>query len=159
MSFSEKLTLISNDKKEITVDRSVAAMSGLITDLLDSIDPSDTSAIPLGNVDGKTLQKLLDYCEYHRGNTPVVDTNRVDLTDWEKQYINIQMPELFKLILAANYLAVVPLLHLACKQVALVIKTENMQTIKEKFGVTRDFTPEEEERARKDPAWIDTPSL
>jgi S-phase kinase-associated protein 1 len=88
-----------------------------------------------------------------------VDTDRVDLTDWEKQYIDIPVPELFELVLAANYLAVVPLLHLACKQVALVIKNENMQTIKEKFGVTRDFTPEEEERARKDPAWIDTPSL
>jgi len=159
MNRSEKLKLVSSDGQEFEVDRLVIGISGTLTDLLESVDSNDTSAIPLGNVDGITLKKLLDYCEYHRGNPPVLDTDRVALTDWEKQYIDIPIPELFKLLLAANYLAVVPLLHLGCKQSASILKNENMQTIKEMFGITKDFTLEEEERARKDPAWIDTPSL
>lgn len=141
-----------------TVDKSVIIACVTIKDLLEDIGTS-AEAIPLGNVDGDTLKKIIEYCEHYKGAPPKpTEATATKIDDWDSEFINMPMEPLFKLILGANYLAVVPLLHLGCKKVASVLKTTSTDKIKEMFGVTRDFTPEEEKAARDDPAWVSNPT-
>ena len=45
-----------------------------------------------------------------------------EITDWDREYINVDQGTLFEIILAANYLDLKGLLDLGCKTVANMIK-------------------------------------
>ena len=141
----------------------VLMASGMIKDIISDLAGEDGTVdgpIPLGNVIGETLQRIVEYCEHYNGNPPSVDENQtVDITGWEQSFIDLPQPHLFDLILGANYMAVTPLLHLGCKKVAHMLKNKSKDEIRQIFNVTRIFTSEEEAEAKKDPAWVDDPSL
>lgn len=56
---------------------------------------------------------------------------------------------LFKLIQAANYLAIQPLLDLTCAHVAFMIKGKTPEEIRKHFNIKNDFTPEEEDAVKQ----------
>lgn len=62
---------------------------------------------------------------------------------------------LFDLILAANYLDVKPLLELTCMSVATLLKDKSPDEIRKTLDISNDFTPEEEERIRKENEWCE----
>jgi S-phase kinase-associated protein 1 len=63
--------------------------------------------------------------------------------------------ELFELIWAANYLDIKPMLDLTCKAVANMIKGKSPEEIRKTFNIKNDFTPEEEEKIRKENEWCE----
>jgi hypothetical protein len=69
------------------------------------------------------------------------------------------MVRLHQFILGAYYLAIEECMYLGCKFLANILKTNTREQIKSLYGINRDFTPEEEARARADPAWVEDPSL
>lgn len=151
------LTLRSSDSVTFTVKKRDIVASTTIKDLIEDIGVS-TDEIPLNNVDGATLKKIIEYCEQYKGQPSApTESSSTTINEWDAAFIDMPMEPLFKLILGANYLAVIPLLHLGCKKVASILKTNTTEDIKKMFGVTRDFTPEEEKAARDDPAWVANP--
>merc|ERR1711903_40406 len=86
-------------------------------------------AIPLPNVSGKDLSKVIEYCTYKvnaakknaDGNPTVAEE---DVKTWENEFVKVDQGTLFQLILAAN-----------C------------------FNIKDDFTPEEEEEVRREHQW------
>ena len=54
---------------------------------------------------------------------------------------------------AANYLDSKQLLDLTCQTVADMIKGKSPEEIREIFNIKNDFTPEEEEKIRKENQW------
>jgi S-phase kinase-associated protein 1 len=157
------ITLKSSDNQLFEVKKTVVMACGTIKDLIGDIGSPDGSVkdvVPLNNVEGKPLQKILEYCEHYNGAPPAVDENMsVEISGWEETFIALSQPDLFAVILGANYLGVTPLLHLGCKKVAHMLKNKTKEEIKTLFNITRDFTPEEELAARKDPAWVEDPTL
>lgn len=73
---------------------------------------------------------------------------------WETEFLNLERSALFELILAANFLECKPLLDLGCRKVASMINGKTVAEIRETFNIVNDFTPEEEEKIRKDNEWI-----
>merc|ERR1712146_242733 len=113
------------------------------------------------NVSGPILEKVIEYCNYKLEH-PDPDADKrteaekraAEIPEWERNFCDVEQPVLFNMILAANYLDIKPLLDLTCKTVANMIKGKTPDQIKALFGVTRDFTPEEEEQVRKENPWL-----
>lgn len=61
---------------------------------------------------------MLEYCEHHRGDAPVPDTDNsdetrkrtTDISEWDQKFITVDQEMLFEIILAANYLDIKALL-------------------------------------------------
>lgn len=154
--------LQSSDQKLFTVDLAVAEQSVTIRNMIQDLADSD-GAIPLPNVDSVTLERVIEYCAYHKDHpvAPASENKEAerrsdDIAPWDKQFID-KLPQepLFSLILAANFLDIKPLLDLGCKTVANMIKGKTPEEIRKTFNIKNDFTPEEEEQVRKENEWCE----
>jgi S-phase kinase-associated protein 1 len=163
----QQITLHSNDEREFKVSKKVAVMSVTIKNMLEDLEgTTGENPIPLPNVTGKTLEKVLAYCQHKIDHPSVVadtatskdekESRKVEeMTEWDKQYLQVDQASLFELILAANYLDIKPLLDLTCTAVANMIKGKTPEEIRKQFNIKNDFTPEEEEQVRKENEWCE----
>lgn len=150
-----------SDGNEMEVDKEIATMSGTINDMLEDFS-AEGMAIPLPNVSSEVLTRVIEWCQHHNEfPTPKADDSLKkadDIPEWDFQFCGGDSPdqkELFELILAANYLNIKELLDITCKTVANMIKGKSPEEICKTFGVEKEFTPEEEERIRKEYPWIE----
>lgn len=133
MSSSKMITLISSDSQAFEVDEAVAAKSQTIKYVIEDASCID-GGIPVPNVTGKILAKVLEYCKKHV--EPTISGN--DFKDWDAEFINVDQATLFGLIMAADYLEINSLLDLTCQKMANMMKGK---------------TPEEEEEFRLEYRW------
>lgn len=160
MCDDDQVVLQSQDGVDFKVEVKVAKMSETIKNLIE--DAGIDAPIPLPNVTGKILSKVVEYCKYHTENPTLVkndekkDEKRTDdIIGWDLDFCKVDQPMLFELILAANYLDVKELLDLTCKTVANMIKGKTPDEIRRTFNIKNDFTPEEEEQVRKENEWCE----
>ncbi|KAI9034161.1 Skp1 family, dimerization domain-containing protein [Hyaloraphidium curvatum] len=154
------ITLTSSDSVAFTVEREVAERSVLLKNMLEDVGESD-APIPLPNVSGSILKKVIEYCEHHKGDPlPTAEDDNDDtrkrsddIEEWDADFVKVENDQLFELILAANYMDIKPLLDLGCKTVANMIKGKTPEQIREMFNIENDFTPEEEEQIRRENEW------
>lgn len=158
MADDDRVKLASQDGQDFEVEVRVAKMSDTIRNLIE--DAGTENAIPLPNVNGKILAKVVEYCEHHIEHPdPAKDDGDKekrtdDIAPWDLDFCKVEQDELFELILAANYLDIKPLLDLTCKTVANMIKGKTPEEIRKTFNIENDFTPEEEEQVRKENEWV-----
>jgi len=146
--------LVSSDGNVFIVDRAVAKVSQVITDMLEDLENTD-DAIHL-NVDGPVLAKVLEYCNVHAAHANVEDVHaaRAINAATDAAFIHaVDNTMLFELISAANFMNIQGLLNLACQVVADTIKGKTPEQIRQEFGIVNDFTPEEEAEVRAEYAW------
>ncbi|CAD5221820.1 unnamed protein product [Bursaphelenchus okinawaensis] len=164
----KKIILQSNDNEDFEVDRDVIRLSNTLNTMFQDLgmdDPESADSlndpIPLANVNGTILRKVIQWCQYHKDDPPAqADADRKerrtdDISSWDVEFLKVDQGTLFELILAANYLDVHGLLDVACKTVANMIKGKSPEEIRRTFNIKNDFTPEEEEQIRKENAWCD----
>ena len=155
-----KVMLESSDGQVFEVEKEIAEQSVTVKHMLDDLGGDADSAIPLPNVSGEILTKIIEYCCYHNEHPdPPTSEDKKDekatddIIPWDKEFCDIVQSTLFELILASNYLDIKPLLDLTCKTVANMIKGKTPEEIRKKFNIKNDFTPEEEEQIRKENEW------
>ncbi|GAB4814027.1 hypothetical protein N2152v2_001073 [Parachlorella kessleri] len=152
-----KIKLVSSDGQVFEVEEAVAQQSVTLQNTMEEIDAADEQ-IPLPNVSGKILAKVVEYCKYH------VDAEKKDeqgkpaksedeVKTWDTEFCKVDQGTLFELILAANYLNIKSLLDLTCLTVANMIKGKTPEEIRKTFNIENDFTPEEEEEVRRENQW------
>lgn len=152
--------LESQDGQCFEVQTKTAKMSETIKNLLDDIGDEEAH-IPLPNVSGKILQKVIEYCNYHIEHPTATSEDKKDekrtddIIGWDLDFCKVDQPTLFELILAANYLDIKDLLDTTCKVVANMIKGKTPEEIRKMFNIKNDFTPEEEEQVRKENEWCE----
>jgi S-phase kinase-associated protein 1 len=157
----DNVILVSRDGVSFTVSKNVANTLDLIKSML--IEEENEVEIPLPNVDGKTLEKVIQYCEHYLKEPMTVlekPLKSANLTKIVQEFyadyiINITDEELLLLCEAANYLDNKQLLDLCCAQIASFIKGKTVEEIREKFGIVNDFTPEEEAKVREENSWVE----
>jgi len=139
---SKIITLESSDKIEFKVDENVVRISTLCCVMCeDDIDDTDDN-IPILNVEGKTLGKIIEYCTHYVSDKmpdiqkplPNTDFNKI-VGDWYADYIDVSISELMDIINGANYMDIQPLLDLGCAKSASLIKGKTPDEIKEFFSV------------------------
>ncbi|XP_030527223.1 SKP1-like protein 1B [Rhodamnia argentea] len=151
MSSPGKIVLKSLDQEFFEVEEAVALESQIIKYVSEDVCVDDV--IPLPNVTGKTLSKVIEYCKKH------VDADRApsvaddDLKAWDTEFVKVDQAPLFDLIQAANYLNIKGLLDLTCQTVADMIKGKTPEEIRKTFNIKNDFTLEEEEEVRRENQW------
>src|SRR5690606_22235405 len=108
-------------------------------------------------VEDKYLQKVIEYVEYHHKvqpkelEKPLPTADLASLVDdWDANFINVDQDMMFQVLLIANYLDIQPLLHLMCAKVASLMKGKTPEEIRTTFNITDTYTPEEEERVRRE---------
>ncbi|CAG8444088.1 8645_t:CDS:2 [Diversispora eburnea] len=151
----KRVKLASSEGTEFQVDRNVAERSILLKNMLDDVGESDC-AIPLPNVTGPILTKVIEYCTHHKDDPPVYyeDENKKgseDIDDWDAEFCKVDQGTLFELILVN----IKPLLDLTCKTVANMIRGKSTDEIRRTFNIENDFTPEEEEQVKCENDWCE----
>ncbi|KAJ8452969.1 hypothetical protein Cgig2_014732 [Carnegiea gigantea] len=141
------VTLNSSDGETFEVEEAVLLQSQTIKHMIE--DDCANNAIPLPNVTGKTLSKIIEYCKKHVTANASAATSE-DLKAWDADFVKVDQNTLFDMILAANYLDIKSLLDLTCQTVADMIKSKTPEEIRKIFNIKNDFTPEEEEAIRKE---------
>merc|ERR1712093_903663 len=136
--------LESSDEQVFEVPREIAEMSVTVKHMLDDVDADSDAPIPLPNVTGKILAKVIEWAKYHHANPDAPsdekkDEKRTDdIIPWDKEFCEVDQPTLF---------------DLTCKTVANMIKGKSPEDIRKTFNIKNDFTPEEEEQIRKENEW------
>ena len=111
-------------------------------------------------IQGKILQKCVEYCQHHANDVKPEQENKSAnpfvFSEWDVDFMKINVEDHVQLISAANYLAIPNLLDLAVKTMAKILVSKgDPKNIKEFFGVKREFTPEEYEAVRKENKWCE----
>lgn len=134
------LTLVSNSNTEYKIKRDDVDISLTIKNLIE--DTGIDQPIKFDNINDSTLTLILDYCQNYKNE------------GWSQQIINMDITSLTDLVLAANYLDISLLLDLGCEIIANRLKGKSSEGMREILQVTSDFSPEEEEKIRKEHEWM-----
>ncbi|KAL2917665.1 hypothetical protein HK105_202538 [Polyrhizophydium stewartii] len=134
--------LSSSDGREFVVAKEVACQSVLIKNMLEDLGEDSDAPIPLPNVSGPVLEKVVEYATQHKDDAPpapeddtITAPRTDDISDWDKEFIKVDHAMLFDIILAANYLDMKGLLDLGCKTVAGMIKGKTIEEIRKQFPI------------------------
>lgn len=147
---AKTVTLLSCDGKTFTVDAAVARMSLQVCNTLEECGDGD-GPVPLPNVDGATLAKVLEFCVFHSTTPARAEAESKAFDTSFKQDMSMETME--KVMMAANFMNIASLLGVMAECIADKIKGKSPQEIRETFGITNDFTPEEEAAVLEENAW------
>ncbi|CAL9125494.1 unnamed protein product [Musa textilis] len=143
------VTLVSSDEVKFEVDMAVANQSEMIKNLIsDMEDNVDEFVVPLLNVSGLVLAKVIQYWKQH---AEVNDKEQLDAFD--RLFVDMQKEQLFDVLIAVNFLESRPLLNLLCKAIADNVKDMSVEEVREYFSIENDFTEEEEQTVRAENQW------
>ncbi|KAJ8774209.1 hypothetical protein K2173_009640 [Erythroxylum novogranatense] len=142
------LKVRTSDDQTFEVEEHLAIKSETLKFIVDDDVVGDV--IPLPNVDGPTMAKIIEWWKEQFDQ----DGNPTDeLKSWEAKFLDVDTDTLYDLLMAANYLNINDLLHKICRKVADLIKGKSVTAIRELFNIPSDFTPEEEAEIRKNNSW------
>ncbi|KAM7473605.1 hypothetical protein LguiB_020848 [Lonicera macranthoides] len=141
------IVLRSSENETLEVEEAVAVMSQTIKHLIEDDYSADTS-IPLPRITSKILAKVIEYCKKH-----VETPESEELKSFDADFVKVDNQTLFDLIIAANDLNIKSLLDLTCQTVADMIKGKTPDEIMKTLNIKKDFTPEEEEKVRRENPW------
>ncbi|KAI1504544.1 Skp1 family, dimerization domain-containing protein [Biscogniauxia marginata] len=173
--------LVSNDYITFILTLPAAKQSILLQNILSDLGPEAAAAgVPLPNVSGAVLEKVVSWCEQHRddelqqqkSNSGTNSGNadhpsnwtrrghdeeaRREMPEWDRAFFaSLDQAALCDLVEAANYMDVPLLLDRGCRVIADMMRDLTVPEIREMFGIVNDFTPEEEERVLREFEWAD----
>ncbi|KAI1425339.1 s-phase kinase-associated protein 1 [Xylaria sp. FL1777] len=175
MSSIPMATVVSNDGFEIQASLLAVKQSITLGTMLELLDEDQTTdlPIPVPEVDGETLQKITEWCEYHRedsiseqdkqqktpeGKRKKVRASRWNIPKWDADFLaSVDNNSLLKLANAANYLEIPILLQYTIYKIAQKLVGMSTQEMREFLNIQNDFSAEEEASIRAANAWAIPP--
>jgi len=161
MEGKEEIKLLSKENKEFKISKKAADLSVLIKNTL--ADMGTDNAIPLMEVDEKSLEKIVLYLNKWNGESPaeiekpLKSSIMKEVTDdWSGDFIDeLDLESLTNLTVSANFMEIIPLLDLTCAKLASMCKDKTEDEIFKAFGITETFSEEERQRIREENKWIE----
>ena len=109
-------------------------------------------------MDTVTLKKTIEYMQRlnetrtkEAAGTPFTEE---EVKAWDNGYLKMDVqPDMFKLLLAGNFLDMPELLEFLCIDLARQIRGKNPDQLRELFGVENDFSEEERREIENEPKW------
>lgn len=151
------ITLKSSDEKMLKVPLTVAMQSKTISYLRRYA--VNRNFIPLLDVPESALKMVIQYCKKHaskietteEGSSTTHVSSRIsdeELRNWDNQFIDIDLSNLYDLLMAAIFLRIDGLLDLTIPKMAEKVM-KSPEDIREFFSIKTNFTPEDEEKIRR----------
>lgn len=94
---SPKVQLHTIDDEITELTWEMAYMSLTLRYLLEEMNPDDCP-IPLPNITGKTLRKIMEFCKYHCDNPKLLQQSDL-FCPWDRHFIPMPLDSLFEVIL------------------------------------------------------------
>ncbi|XP_055332078.1 S-phase kinase-associated protein 1-like [Paramacrobiotus metropolitanus] len=172
----QKVTLESKDEHTIEVELNAIKHSKLIKEMLTNLgqwpnadgSPSKPikegdESIPLAEVKFSVLEKIVEWLNQYKDQPELAEDEESvilrrldDVADWDKEWLGkMRRGQIYELVQGANYMNVRGLVESCCKTIASWLKNKTAEQIREEFGIKNDFTPEEEERIRRETEWCE----
>ena len=150
MDESNVRKLKSSDGKIFEVNEKILSTSKFFKDLINDY-PQPDQEIPTNSVDGKNLEKIIEYLKHYENEKPKeipkpLPNNDLKsiLSEWDYNFINpLSIADLIDLINAANFLDIGDLVALTAAKLAAEMLTGTIEEVREKFGIKCDMTEEE----------------
>lgn len=101
-SHAFELKLKSKDGQFFTVQKDVAVQMKFVEDLVAEIDVPDGKEIPIGEVEGVILKKIIEFCDFHHKHPLSRDTIE-EIDNWEKEFVQVEKSILFRMMLVCLY--------------------------------------------------------
>ena len=142
--------LKSSDGKIFEVNEKILSTSKFFKDLINDY-PQPDQEITINQVDGKNIEKIIEYLKHYENEKPKEipkplpnnDLKSV-LSEWDYSFINpLSIADLIDLINAANFLDIGDLVALTAAKLAAEMLTGTIEEVREKFGIKCDMTEEE----------------
>lgn len=160
MASNKIIFLTSSDGETFQIEEAVAKKLQIVAHMIE--DNCADVAIPLTNVTGKILARVIEYCKQHVSDVSADSTEgsgddeakKKTLKDWDESFMKeFDLDTKFEIILAANYLNVKGLLDLVSQAIADTIQDKKVEEVRTIFNIENDFTPEEYAAICKENAW------
>jgi len=149
------IKLKSKEGTLLEISKKAALQSKFIKNATET--DKDCTEVHLQHVETPILEKVIEYLKYHYNNPakpipkPLTSNNLRDFVDeWDAKFSETDQDTMFKVLLAANYMDIQPLLLLQCAKVASLMRGKTPEDIRKTFNIRSDYTPEEEEQVRKE---------
>jgi hypothetical protein len=142
--------LKSSDGKIFEVNEKILSTANFFKDLIKDY-PQPDQEITTNQVDGKNLEKIIEFLKHYENEKPKEipkplpnnDLKSV-LSEWDYNFINpLSISDAIDLINAANYLGIEELVALTAAKLAAEMLTGTIEEVREKFGIKCDMTEEE----------------
>ncbi|CAN0847481.1 SKP1-like protein 3 [Linum grandiflorum] len=138
------------------MEKSVAEQSETIKKLIKEMETD--GAIPLDNVTGLILSRVIKYCRMHTSAT--VEAGKLGISSlclsfllfWQNLLCLLQLMSCL-LFEGCGYLNIKELLDLTCHKATHMISKKTMEENRKIFNIKNDFTPEEEANIRIENRW------
>lgn len=161
-----QVQVVCCDHQEFLIPRSIANMFGYMRSMLDEDDAddgddSDIPNFPVPNVNGTEMSHIIEFCRHYKEEpfpkikTPVKSNSIADhVPAWYSAFVQpFSEEELYKLIMAANFLDCQPMFELICATIACSIFDLTPKQVREKFNIPDDISFEELDAQRKLRIW------
>lgn len=165
---SKVIILVTQENEEFEVNDDIVSLSTFIRSMVGNEEGQEQEEergtkkkISLEIVSSRVLEKVIEFMTmFHKTKMNEVPkplpTNNLSLyvqTEFVTFINSMKLDVLMKLITAANYLDIKPLLELGCTKVACMIKGKSPEVIRETFGIVQDVTDDELKMVREDNVW------
>lgn len=125
----------------VSLPLAIAKKSTTLTNLMEDAS-SIPDGFPLPVITSKTMDHVVSFYRTHDGEPS------------DQSYLHsLTTDDLFRLILAANFLDMKELLDAACFRVSVIIKGNSTEEIRKILSIKNDFTPEEEAQVIAETEW------
>lgn len=142
------VNLFLADGTEMKISKDFALRMVALKDLIENV--SDDDSVPVPEVNSTTMKTILVYL------TEITKEMSDDKKkEYETKFCADNQVEIFRLIRAANYLNLTPLLDVLLSSVAAKMKGKTAEEMRQMFGIENDFTPEELAAAMKENEWVE----
>ena len=137
------VTVRTNDGEKFEVEMETAAMFGTVKRV---VEDGCVGEIPLPSifVTGESFRKALKWAARHADAAAVT---KEELQNWDAKFAGEteDMDELYRDLMAADYLDAAALVDLWAERAASEMRGKNYKQIRERFNIISDFPPGVEE--------------
>ena len=150
-----EIKLKSKDEKEFSISEKAVKRSKLIEGIIE--DYQDNKIIPLPDVDGKILEKIIEYLNHYENSEPKkiqkpLKNYKMEeaFEKWDYDYINnMNIEDIINLLNASNYMDIDSLVQLCKNKIAYDIIEKPIDEVINIFKINNDLSEEENELMNK----------
>ena len=137
MSTVAVINLVSDDGTIFPTEVDVVNQSGFLREMLEEFESSLPEQIEM-ECDSITLEKMIEYMTHLKKNpSKPIEKNglRKELTEYDQKFLDIDVKDMFTLLLASNKYNVDALMHTISMTIAGMIKGKTPDEIRKTFSV------------------------